>query len=161
MPPKQVAYGIQRVEGALPALLRLAQGGTAVGTGLNTKKGYDVAVAKQVGRGDSLGVCRQVRGFIAVAFEAGRGQEEVAGRQVCWWPPELRFAVWVQAAQCMPGWVAPRATYFVARPGQLRRNRLEPAAAAASPSQCHFLCAWTALALATHDRWRTIPASHS
>ncbi|KIY98553.1 fumarate hydratase, class II [Monoraphidium neglectum] len=43
-----VAYGIQRVEGALPALLRLAQGGTAVGTGLNTKKGYDVAVAKQV-----------------------------------------------------------------------------------------------------------------
>jgi hypothetical protein len=44
----KVAYGIQRVEGALPALLRLAQGGTAVGTGLNTKKGYDVAVARQV-----------------------------------------------------------------------------------------------------------------
>jgi hypothetical protein len=54
LPLPKVAYGIQRVEGALPALLRLAQGGTAVGTGLNTKKGYDVAVAKQVGRG---GVC--------------------------------------------------------------------------------------------------------
>lgn len=45
---QQLAYGIDRVEGALPSLLRLAQGGTAVGTGLNTKKGFDVAVAKQV-----------------------------------------------------------------------------------------------------------------
>ena len=44
----QVAYGIERVERSLPALLRLAQGGTAVGTGLNTKKGFDVIVAKQV-----------------------------------------------------------------------------------------------------------------
>ncbi|KAI8472568.1 MAG: L-Aspartase-like protein [Monoraphidium minutum] len=45
---QQVAYGIERVEGALPALLRLAQGGTAVGTGLNTKPGFDVDVARQV-----------------------------------------------------------------------------------------------------------------
>jgi fumarate hydratase class II len=44
----QVAYGIERVKGALPALYRLAQGGTAVGTGLNTKVGYDKAVADQV-----------------------------------------------------------------------------------------------------------------
>lgn len=46
-----MAYGIERVQGALPALLRLAQGGTAVGTGLNTKKGFDVMVARQVGAG--------------------------------------------------------------------------------------------------------------
>jgi fumarate hydratase class II len=45
---QQVEYGIGRVERALPALLRLAQGGTAVGTGLNTKRGYDAAVARQV-----------------------------------------------------------------------------------------------------------------
>lgn len=46
----QVAYGLDRVRSALPALYRLAQGGTAVGTGLNTKIGFDVAVAEQVGR---------------------------------------------------------------------------------------------------------------
>ena len=50
---KQVEYGIGRVRGALPALYRLAQGGTAVGTGLNTKVGYDAKVAAQVG----VGVC--------------------------------------------------------------------------------------------------------
>lgn len=35
---RQVEYGIARVEGTLPALYRLALGGTAVGTGLNTSK---------------------------------------------------------------------------------------------------------------------------
>ena len=49
----QVAYGVERVKGALPALYRLAQGGTAVGTGLNTKVGYDKAVAEQVGSSQS------------------------------------------------------------------------------------------------------------
>ncbi len=32
----------------LPGLLQLAQGGTAVGTGLNSKKGFDVAFAKKI-----------------------------------------------------------------------------------------------------------------
>lgn len=36
------------MKAALPALYRLAQGGTAVGTGLNTKVGFDKAVADQV-----------------------------------------------------------------------------------------------------------------
>ena len=45
----QVEYGLARVRAALPALYRLAQGGTAVGTGLNTKVGFDKAVAEQVG----------------------------------------------------------------------------------------------------------------
>jgi fumarate hydratase class II len=45
---KQVEYGLARVRAALPALYRLAQGGTAVGTGLNTKVGFDKAVAAQV-----------------------------------------------------------------------------------------------------------------
>lgn len=44
----QVAMGIKRVELALPRILELAQGGTAVGTGINSKKGFDVLFAKKV-----------------------------------------------------------------------------------------------------------------
>ncbi len=44
----QVAYGIERVRGVLPRLLLLAQGGTAVGTGLNAKKGFDELFANKV-----------------------------------------------------------------------------------------------------------------
>jgi fumarate hydratase, class II len=44
----QVAMGIKRVEMCLPAIYELAQGGTAVGTGLNTKKGWDVRVASKI-----------------------------------------------------------------------------------------------------------------
>lgn len=38
---KQIEYGIARIENAMPRLLELAQGGTAVGTGINSKKGFD------------------------------------------------------------------------------------------------------------------------
>ena len=41
----QVAMGIQRVKDALGRIYELAQGGTAVGTGLNTKVGWAEAVA--------------------------------------------------------------------------------------------------------------------
>ena len=41
----QVAMGIARVEGALGRIYELAQGGTAVGTGLNTRQGWDTTVA--------------------------------------------------------------------------------------------------------------------
>jgi fumarate hydratase class II len=44
----QVAAGIARAEAVLPALLRLAQGGTAVGTGLNTRAGFADAFAFEV-----------------------------------------------------------------------------------------------------------------
>ncbi|KAI9028705.1 fumarate hydratase [Hyaloraphidium curvatum] len=46
----QVEYGIQRVEQALPRLYALAQGGTAVGTGLNSIKGFDVKVAEEIAK---------------------------------------------------------------------------------------------------------------
>ncbi len=36
----QVAFGIVRVERALPSILRLAQGGTAIGSGLNAPSGF-------------------------------------------------------------------------------------------------------------------------
>ncbi|ABG31859.1 class II fumarate hydratase [Roseobacter denitrificans] len=44
----QVAMGIQRVKDALGRIYELAQGGTAVGTGLNTPVGWDVMVAKNM-----------------------------------------------------------------------------------------------------------------
>ncbi|KAL6454567.1 FUM1 Fumarate hydratase [Candida maltosa Xu316] len=47
---QQLTNGIERVEKTLPNLLYLAQGGTAVGTGLNTKKGWDVKIAEEVAK---------------------------------------------------------------------------------------------------------------
>lgn len=44
----QVQYGIARIKNAFPHLLELAQGGTAVGTGLNTKPGFAEKVAEIV-----------------------------------------------------------------------------------------------------------------
>lgn len=44
----QVKMGIERVKSALPRIYELAQGGTAVGTGINSKKGFAEAFAKQV-----------------------------------------------------------------------------------------------------------------
>ena len=43
----QIAYGIERVKAALPRVYLLAQGGTAVGTGLNAKKGFAEAFAAE------------------------------------------------------------------------------------------------------------------
>jgi len=45
---QQVANGVARVNQTLPMLAELALGGTAVGTGLNTRKGYDEKVADQI-----------------------------------------------------------------------------------------------------------------
>ena len=44
----QVEQGIKRIESALPNIYALAQGGTAVGTGLNTKTGFAEDVAKSI-----------------------------------------------------------------------------------------------------------------
>jgi len=46
----QIAYGIARVEGALPRLCMLAQGGTAVGTGLNCPPGFAERFATEVAK---------------------------------------------------------------------------------------------------------------
>ncbi|KAA9009778.1 class II fumarate hydratase [Histidinibacterium aquaticum] len=46
----QVAMGIERVKAALPRIYELAQGGTAVGTGLNTPKGWGETVAANMAR---------------------------------------------------------------------------------------------------------------
>lgn len=44
----QLNYGIKAVKNTLAHLSEVALGGTAVGTGLNTPKGYDVTVAKYI-----------------------------------------------------------------------------------------------------------------
>ncbi|KAM5436071.1 fumarase fum1 [Microsporum canis] len=46
----QLQRNITRVENSLPDLRLLAQGGTAVGTGLNTFKGFDEAIAEEVSK---------------------------------------------------------------------------------------------------------------
>ncbi len=44
----QVEYSILRIQQSLPRLYQLAQGGTAVGTGLNSVEGFDVQIAEEV-----------------------------------------------------------------------------------------------------------------
>ena len=44
----QMKNSVCRVEAVLPALYQLAQGGTAVGTGINSIKGFDIKFAQQV-----------------------------------------------------------------------------------------------------------------
>jgi fumarate hydratase class II len=44
----QIEYGIERVNAAMKDVYALAQGGTAVGTGLNTYEGFDHALADQL-----------------------------------------------------------------------------------------------------------------
>jgi fumarate hydratase class II len=45
---RQVELGIDRIESTMPLLMQLAQGGTAVGTGLNAPKGFDKLVAAKI-----------------------------------------------------------------------------------------------------------------
>ena len=45
---QQLTNGVRAIENALVMVRELALGGTAVGTGLNTPKGYDVLVAKKI-----------------------------------------------------------------------------------------------------------------
>ena len=47
---QQVENGINRIDRALGSILELAQGGTAVGTGLNTEKGWDKDVSEQISK---------------------------------------------------------------------------------------------------------------
>ena len=52
----QLHYGIERVQNVAPALSRLAQGGTAVGTGLNAKAGF------------ATQFCRELSAITALSF---------------------------------------------------------------------------------------------
>ena len=51
---QQVEYGISRIQHSLSSLYRLALGGTAVGTGLNTTEGYAQAIAEKIAQHTGL-----------------------------------------------------------------------------------------------------------
>ena len=64
---KQIEYGIARVKSTLPRLYELAQGGTAVGTGLNAKKGFAEAFAAEVAAITGLSFVTAANKFEALA----------------------------------------------------------------------------------------------
>ncbi|KAL0391133.1 UNVERIFIED_CONTAM: Fumarate hydratase 1, mitochondrial [Sesamum calycinum] len=63
----QVKYGIDRVLNTLPRIYQIAQGGTAVGTGLNTRKGFDEKVAAAVAEETDLPFVTAENKFEALA----------------------------------------------------------------------------------------------
>lgn len=64
---QQVKYGIDRIEAAAPRVMELAQGGTAVGTGLNSRKGFDRLVAEKVSEITALSFATAPNKFEALA----------------------------------------------------------------------------------------------
>ena len=63
----QVQKGIDRIEKSLEDIYELAQGGTAVGTGLNTSVGWDTAVAKYIAEETKLPFVSAPNKFEALA----------------------------------------------------------------------------------------------
>jgi fumarate hydratase class II len=68
---RQVHAGIERIELALPGLYQLAQGGTAVGTGLNAPAGFGEAIAKQIASATGLPFVTAPNKFEALAAQDG------------------------------------------------------------------------------------------
>ena len=66
---RQVGAGIERIELALPGLYQLAQGGTAVGTGLNAPKGFAQAVAREIAEATALPFVPAPNKFEALASQ--------------------------------------------------------------------------------------------
>jgi fumarate hydratase class II len=64
---QQVEYGISRVEASLPSLYRLALGGTAVGTGLNTVEGFAEEIAAKIADETGLPFTSAANKFEALA----------------------------------------------------------------------------------------------
>uniref|UniRef100_A0A646QHX9 fumarate hydratase n=1 Tax=Hemiscolopendra marginata TaxID=943146 RepID=A0A646QHX9_9MYRI len=73
----QMAFGIERVNATLPRLYYLAAGGTAVGTGLNCKKGFAEKVAAKVSQLTGLPFVTAPNKFEALA--ANDSMVEVSG----------------------------------------------------------------------------------
>ncbi len=64
---QQIANGIERIEQSLPRLMELAQGGTAVGTGLNAPIGFAEKVAAHIAAITGLGFVTAPNKFEALA----------------------------------------------------------------------------------------------
>jgi fumarate hydratase, class II len=63
----QIRLGIERIQDSIKRLYPLAQGGTAVGTGLNTKKGFDDLFAAEVAKFTRLPFVSATNKFEAIA----------------------------------------------------------------------------------------------
>ncbi|MBY0509659.1 MAG: class II fumarate hydratase [Rhodospirillaceae bacterium] len=63
----QASFGIDRLKATLPRLTRLAQGGTAVGTGLNAKKGFADKFCAELRKDTGLAFWPSVNFFEALA----------------------------------------------------------------------------------------------
>ncbi|EHK69183.1 MULTISPECIES: class II fumarate hydratase [Pseudomonadaceae] len=63
----QLDLAERAIRNALPAVLELAQGGTAVGTGLNAPKGFDEAIAKEIAELTGLPFVTAPNKFAALA----------------------------------------------------------------------------------------------
>jgi fumarate hydratase class II len=66
---RQVRAGFERIELALPGLLELAQGGTAVGTGLNAPAGFAEAIAAEIASATALPFVTAPNKFEALAAQ--------------------------------------------------------------------------------------------
>jgi fumarate hydratase class II len=102
----QVAMGIRRVKDALGRIYELAQGGTAVGTGLNTVVGWDVMVAANMAEITGLPFVTAPNKFEALA--AHDAMVEISGalkpwRRRCSRSP-MTSACWGQARAA--GWAS-------------------------------------------------------
>ena len=75
----QIDNSIRAINNALEAVTELALGGTAVGTGLNTPKGYDVLVAKKIAEFTGLPFVTAKNKFEALA--AHDAMVELSGAQ--------------------------------------------------------------------------------
>ena len=64
---KQIEFGIARVQACLPRLMQLAQGGTAVGTGINSKSGFAEKFAENVAQITGLDFVTAENKFEALA----------------------------------------------------------------------------------------------
>ncbi|MGZ5826264.1 MAG: class II fumarate hydratase, partial [Croceibacterium sp.] len=66
---RQVEAGIERIGLALPGLLQLAQGGTAVGTGLNAPQGFGELIAEEIAAATGMPFVSAPNKFEALASQ--------------------------------------------------------------------------------------------
>ena len=78
----QLDHGIKAVENSLEHLSELALGGTAVGTGLNTPKGYDVLVADYIAKFTGLPFVTAGNKFEALAAHDALVESHAALKQL-------------------------------------------------------------------------------
>ena len=67
----QVAYGIERIESSLPRVAEVPQGGTAVGTGINTPEGFPEKVIANLAENTGLPITEARNHFEAQANRDG------------------------------------------------------------------------------------------